>query len=333
VTEYITVPRERVGLELDEYLALLLPEMNKGFLRREVAAGRIRLDGMETRPSKRLREGQVVVLEIDLNQAPTSVMGGEVSALDVLWEDDDVLAIDKPAGLATEPERWDKDSGSVAGSLAWLATERGGAFRPRIVHRLDKDTSGVLIAAKDLEAERRLRRSFEEAGVKKEYLALVEGEHPLGDAEEETIDLPLGPEMTRSGHPHSSGRQVVDDAGRPSQTRVVVETRFRGYTLMRCRPLTGRTHQIRVHLAATGFPLMIDPFYGRRDKVLLSELKTGYKRKPGRPERPLMARLTLHAARIEFPRADGSPATVESPLPADLARLLKQLAKVRSLQR
>ena len=327
MTEYITVPPERVGLELDEYLALLFPHMNKGYLRREVEAGRVRLDGMETRPSKRLLEGQVVVLDIDESKAPASPMAGEVVPLEVLYEDEDVLAFDKPAGLATEPERWDKACGSVVGSLLALAETRGGGFRPRIVHRLDKDTSGVMICAKDLDAERRLRRAFEESAVHKEYLALVEGEHPLADDEGETIDLALGPDARRMG------RQRVDERGRPSQTRVTVEERYRGYTLMRCGPLTGRTHQIRVHLAATGFPLMIDSFYGRRDECLLSELKRGYRKKPGRPERPLMNRLTLHAACITFPRTDGSPTTVVSNLPADFVRLLRQLAKVRRLSR
>jgi 23S rRNA-/tRNA-specific pseudouridylate synthase len=154
----------------------------------------------------------------------------------------------------------------------------------------------------------------------------VEGEHPLADGEEEEIDLALGPDEKRSG------RMVVDPDGKPARTRIAVLQRFRGFTWLACRPLSGRTHQIRVHLAARGFPLAVDPLYGRRDELLLSNVKAGYRAKPGRPERPLIERLTLHAAAIELPSPRDAARTirVEAPLPKDLSQLLKQLAKVRA---
>jgi 23S rRNA-/tRNA-specific pseudouridylate synthase len=127
----------------------------------------------------------------------------------------------------------------------------------------------------------------------------------------------------------------VREDGKPARTTLAVEQRFRGFTLLRCRPRTGRTHQLRVHLAAEGFPLVVDPIYGRRQKLLLSEIKSGYRPKPGRVERPLIDRLTLHAARISFPAPadEGRIVTVEAPLPEDFARTLKQLAKVRAPRR
>jgi 23S rRNA-/tRNA-specific pseudouridylate synthase len=177
-----------------------------------------------------------------------------------------------------------------------------------------------------VESERRLRSAFDGGEVHKTYLALVEGEHPLADGESEIIDLPIGPDERKSG------RMSVDPVnGKPSQTRIRIEQRFRGYTLLRCEPLTGRTHQIRVHLREIGFPLAVDRVYGRRDALRLSEIKRGYRRKPGQVEPALIDRLTLHALQIEFPDpADASRRIrVESPVPRDIERALKQLAKVR----
>jgi RluA family pseudouridine synthase len=344
VTETIVVPHERAGLELDEFLCLHFPEFNKGFLRRAVREGLILIDGMRANPSQRLRADQVLLVDLDEAEASPAPVAPE-AALPILYEDEDMLVVDKPAGLAVEPERWARGAASLAGALLALARARSVpaaaqdderthsesplVLRLRAVHRLDKDTSGVLIAAKNLEAERALRTAFEHDQVQKSYWALVEGEHPLVDGEELTIDLALGPDERRSG------RMVVDElGGKAAQTRIRVLERFRGFTWLACHPLSGRTHQIRVHLAAIGFPLAVDPLYGRRDQLFLSEVKAGYRAKPGRPERPLITRLTLHAAAIEVPapRAPERSIRVEAPLPKDLAQLLKQLGKVRPWQ-
>jgi len=336
MSEHILVPPERAGLEMDEFLCLHFPEFGKGFLRQAVREGRILLDGMRAQPSVRLRVDQVLIVELDDVEPPPAPVAPE-AALPILHEDEDLLVVDKPAGLAVEPERWARGSASLAGALLALARVRSGsakeepgplALRLRAVHRLDKDTSGVLVVAKHLESERFLRMAFEEDRVHKTYFALVEGEHPLLDGAEETIELALGPD------PRKSGRMVVDPAGKPSRTRIAVERRFRGFTWMRCRPETGRTHQIRVHLSAAGFPLAVDSLYGRRDVLALSALKAGYRAKRGQVERPLIARLTLHAAAIELPaRSGGAPLVVAAPLPVDLERLLKQLGKVRAFTR
>jgi 23S rRNA pseudouridine1911/1915/1917 synthase len=338
VTETIVVPWERDGLELDEFLCLHFPEFNKGFLRRAVREGRILIDGMRANPSQRLRADQVLIVDLVDEEAPAAPVAPE-AALPILYEDEDLLVVDKPAGLAVEPERWARGAASLAGALLALARARSpgaeredGAAAPlelrlRAVHRLDKDTSGVLVVAKHLEAERVLRGAFEHEQVRKTYWALVEGEHPLADGEEEEIDLAIGPDEKRSG------RVVVDAVGgKPARTRVSVLQRYRGFTWLACRPLTGRTHQIRVHLSARGFPLAVDPLYGRRDELLLSNVKAGYRAKRGQPERPLIARLTLHAAAVELesPRDAARTTRVEAPLPKDLAQLLKQLGKVRA---
>ena len=336
MTEYLPVPQERDGLELDEFLCLLYPTATKGYLRRMVREGRVLVDGERVLPSVRLRNHQVLVLDLDEDDFPAAPVA-PADEVPVLYEDADVCVVDKPAGLSTEPERWARATPCLAGALLSIAAERRGehdepgpdSFRPRLVHRIDKETSGAVLVAKHLEAERVLRSAFEEGRVGKEYLALVEGEHPLADGESEVIDLPLQHDPRRGGRV-----RVSEGDGKPSRTRVSVERRFRGYTLLRCAPLTGRTHQIRVHVAARGFPLAVDKLYGRRDGLLLSELKPGYKHKRGVVERPLIDRLTLHASRIAFPGiSTPGEHEVEAPLPKDLERVLKQLARVRALTR
>jgi 23S rRNA pseudouridine1911/1915/1917 synthase len=329
--EYLTVPDDRVGLELDEFLCLTYPHIHKGFLRAQVRAATVLVDGQPNHPGHKLKRNEVISVEFDDESAPRRAVAPN-ERLRVLHEDESTLAIDKPAGLAVEPERWARDAATVAGALIQFAEERAESnasgtldFRPRLVHRLDKDTTGVLLAAKNLDAERVLRTAFDERTIDKRYLALVEGEHHLEDGEEEVIDAPIAPD------PRKTGRMRVHARGKASSTSVGVEERFKGYTLMRCRPHSGRTHQIRVHLAEAGFPLAIDPLYGRRDELMLSEFKDNYRPKRGTPERPLMDRLTLHARSLGWPapHAPETPVRVESPIPKDLERVLKQMRRVR----
>ena len=340
---YITIPPERAGLELDEFLCLTFPLLNKGFLRSKVREGAVLVDGMKASPSQRLREYQVLVVSFEEEEVLPDAPVAPTLRIPVLYEDAHVIAVDKPSGLAAEPERWAKANASLAGALLSLALERsdvepeapteptpGLSFRPRLLHRLDKDTTGVVLVAKTIEAERVLRVAFEQGTIDKHYLALVEGDYPLAEGESEVIDLPIGPDERRSGR-----MRVERKEGKPAQTRVMLAQRFRGYTLLDCQPLTGRTHQIRVHLTELGFPLAVDPVYGRRRALSLSEFKRDYRRKPGALEHPLIERLTLHARSIDFPDPDpawsaaGRRIRVEAPLPRDFARLLKQMEKAR----
>ena len=324
------VAGERAGLELDEFLCLQYPGLSKGFLRQEIGAGNILLDGMDAVPGKRLRPNQVVSAKIDWERAPKRPVAPGVE-IPVLHEDEDVLIVNKPHNLAVEPERWMRELGSLAGALLQIVEEReeaddgGLSFRPRLVHRIDKDTTGAVIVAKNLEAERALRQAFEAGTIKKSYLALVEGEPYLQDGETMMIEHPIGPVLRKNGR-----MQVAND-GKPSTTRVSIAERFDGFTLLRCEPITGRTHQIRVHLSHDGFPLVVDRFYGRRSEFKLSEFKAGYRPKRGLPERPLIERLTLHAHEVVLPPlgARTEPLEIVAPVPRDLERVLKQLRKVR----
>lgn len=325
---HLPVDPDQAGMELDEFLSISFPRLSKGYLRRQLREGRVLVNGSPALHSRRLRAEQVVSVDIDeavAEPAPVHIPSVE---LPVLFEDEHVIVVDKPANLVSEPDRWDEERPHLLASLASMASAGGDGFRPRLVHRLDKDTSGCVVVAKTIEAERSLREAFDSGQVEKTYLALVDGEFSEsgGESEWKAIDFPIGPDRRKSG------KMCVNETGKAALTHVRVEKRYRGLTLLCCRPRTGRTHQVRVHLSASGFPLAIDPVYGHRRELMLSELKAGYRRKPGRPEHPLMDRLTLHAASLSFPHVDGRRLVIESPVPRDFARVLKQLTKVRPLQ-
>ena len=245
--------------------------------------------------------------------------------LDVLWSDADYVAVAKPPGLATIPGREDDDC-----VLRRLGTQLGlpssGTADPRlrVVHRLDKDTSGVLVFAKNVEAQRSLSHQFQNNLIEKEYLALVLGRPTNSEGE---IDAPIGP------HPTSPKKMaVVKHAGRAARTLWKVEGKFRQLTLLRVFPRTGKTHQIRVHLKHIGLPLAVDPLYqpppqGKPSAIYLSSFKKDYRPNAGQEERPLIARLTLHAEKLRFKTRDGTPVEIVAPPPKDFRATVNQLRR------
>lgn len=239
----------------------------------------------------------------------------------VLLEDAALLVFDKPSGLLVAPDRWDKTRPNL---MAAVHAARG--LETNNVHRLDADTSGVLLCAKTAEALRSLTAQFEAHTVEKRYLALVAG-HPA--AERFTIDQPLG------DNPRKAGRMRVDLAhGKPAVTEVTVLERFRGHALVECRPQTGRTHQLRVHLASVGYPIVADPFYGGAAAIFLSAFKPGYRHKRDEPERPLLGRLALHAFSLAFDHPlSGARTVVEAPQPKEFSVALKYLREFAPLSR
>jgi 23S rRNA pseudouridine955/2504/2580 synthase/23S rRNA pseudouridine1911/1915/1917 synthase len=252
--------------------------------------------------------------------------------LNIVYEDDDLLVISKPAGLLVIPDRWDASKPTVVKlARAYLSrqTAAKGALAeepPRIwvVHRLDRDTSGVLILAKSDRIHAALSQQFERGTVMKTYLALINGQ---GIRAEGIIRLPIGP------HPQKPGMMAIQPRqGKSAITRYAAVERFRGYTLLEVRPQTGRSHQIRVHLQAIGHPLAIDPLYGVRDPLLLSTLKPSYRPKAGMAEHPLMTRLTLHAQALKLVHPTrGQACTWAAPLPKDFAAVLRNLRRYRQL--
>ena len=232
-------------------------------------------------------------------------MPANPDALEILWQDNSIIAVAKPAGLASIPGRGETDS--VAGRM-----------QMKIVHRLDKETSGVMLLARDTAAQRHVSMQFQNNQVEKEYLALVAG-RPAGESG--VIEAPIGV------HPAIKKRMAVLKHGRPARTDWRIEGQFGALTLLRCFPRTGKTHQIRVHLAHIGVPLAVDPLYNPRSApIFLSHYKRSYRRS-AEPERPLLRRLSLHAHRLTFTDLSGQRITVECPPPKDFRATLSMLSR------
>jgi 23S rRNA pseudouridine955/2504/2580 synthase/23S rRNA pseudouridine1911/1915/1917 synthase len=242
--------------------------------------------------------------------------------LEILLDTPDLVAVHKPAGLATIPGR-----GETTSVLEQLAAQLGlpssGTADPRVrvVHRLDKDTSGVLLFAKHTAAQRHVSHQFQNNTVEKEYLAIVAGRPAADDGE---VDAPLAP------HPNNPKLMAVAKQGRPALTAWKVEQRFRNHALIRCFPKTGKTHQIRIHLKHAGMPLAVDPLYNpKAPPLLLSSVKRDYRPTRGEAvERPLIARLTLHAEKLRFTDLSGAPVEVVAPPPKDFRATVNQLSKL-----
>jgi 23S rRNA pseudouridine1911/1915/1917 synthase len=298
VTDELEVPADAAGERLDAFLAG--PLGSRARAQRLIDAERVRVDG-RTRPKRhRLLGGERVTVEPDENAAPAG--DAAPAPFDVLWEDEHLLVVDKPPGVVVHPARGHR-TGTLAQALAGRAGGGDDAARAGIVHRLDRDTSGLLVVARTPEAHRGLRAAMAARRVRREYLALVEGRPP---ARTGTIDAPLGRDR------RVRTRMSIDtDAPRAAVTHFAVEQALPGATLLRVRLETGRTHQIRAHLRAIGHPVAGDPEYGRPG---LFGLKRQF----------------LHATRLAFAHpVTGAQVDVESPLPADLEEALKAAGAAR----
>jgi RluA family pseudouridine synthase len=304
------VSREHHGKSLLDFLDALAGPLDRRLVANAARRGEIELNGEPAGPSMTLRSGDVLKLE----EPPESFVRAEHVPLEVLRSDDQLLVAIKPSGMPFDSSR------SSSGRSAVEKLGVGDGPRPRPVHRLDKDTSGLLVAAMGREAEALWTARFRDGSARMEYLAIIRGS--LADDEGE-IDVPL------SMRSRSDSRLTPDTRhGKPCTTRYRVEQSLRGFTWVRLWPVgTGRSHQIRAHLAALGHPALCDHAYGEDDRILLSQLKLSYRAKRGRPERPLLERPGLHAARFVWP--EGS---LEAPLPKDLEVVLSQLRRLRSLE-
>jgi 23S rRNA pseudouridine1911/1915/1917 synthase len=283
---------------LDRALADLDPELSRSAAARLARAGRVTLNGRPARPSDTVRAGDV--LEYEPLPAESLEASPEAIPLTVVYEDADLVVVDKPAGMVVHPAPGHR-SGTLVDALlgrggTWSSV--GGAARPGIVHRLDKGTSGLMLAARTDLAHRALAAQLADRTLARTYLAIARGAVTEPD---QVVEGPIG------RHPRDRLRMAVVERGRQARTHVRVLERRGGHTLVQCDLETGRTHQIRVHLAALGHPVAGDGVYGRP--------------RPGDPDRPM-----LHAHRLRFrhPRTDASM-TFESPPPADFAEFWASL--------
>jgi 23S rRNA pseudouridine1911/1915/1917 synthase len=293
----LTIPVEMAGLRLDQALARLLPEESRTRLARLIDEGHVRVDGGPAAARRKVRSGEAV--EVALVPRPTQASHApEAIGLAVLHEDDDVVVIDKPAGLVVHPGsgNW---SGTMLNALLHHSPAAAGLPRGGIVHRLDKDTSGLLVVARNEPAQLALVRQLQDHSVKRTYLALARGRVSAGGK----VDAPIG------RHPVQRTRMAVVAGGKPAVTHYRVREKLPAHTLLECELETGRTHQIRVHLASLGHALEGDPVYGGRGKRLFH-------------------RQALHAWKLAFTHpGSGKLVQFESPLPADMRELLESLRR------
>ncbi len=300
----VRVPDDLVGLRLDAALAKLFPEHSRSRLQAWLKEGYILVDGGPGDAKRKVFGGERIDFDpAAVPSAPTFAQAEDI-ALSIVFEDEQLIVIDKPAGLVVHPGNGQPD-GTMLNALLHHAPQLAEVPRAGIVHRLDKDTSGLLVVAKTLTAQTELVRQLQARTVKRHYLALA-----LGQMERDgTVDAPMG------RHPVQRTRMaVVRSGGKEARTHFSVRERFARCTLLECRLDTGRTHQIRVHMAAIGHPLAGDPVYGKTCS--------------GDPRLDAFKRQALHAWRLALMHpADGLERQWEAPLPTDFAALLDDLRR------
>ncbi|MDP1940138.1 MAG: 23S rRNA pseudouridine(1911/1915/1917) synthase RluD [Gallionella sp.] len=305
---HFVVPSDYAGLRLDQALARLLPEYSRSRLQEWVAQQQVLLDGAPAISKQKVWGGEKleVLPQSTLSEQPYLA---EDIPLDIVYEDDALLVINKPVGLVVHPGsgNW---QGTLLNALLHHAPQLAAVPRAGIVHRLDKDTSGLLVVAKTLIAQTNLVRQLQERSVKREYLALVHGELQHGGY----VDQPIG------RHPSNRVKMAVIETGKEAVTHYKVERSYPSCTLLRCTLETGRTHQIRVHLSYLKHPLVGDSVYLKGPQKCVPQLRdllTGFPRQ------------ALHATRLalEHP-VSGELMEWHVPMPEDMQQLLKQIDSV-----
>ncbi len=304
VQRYTFTVEAPAGRRLDVFLAVQLPQLSRARLQALIASGRVTIAppgaaGGRVRAAHRVRVGDRITIEIPPSSPPT--LKPEPIPLEIVYEDDDILVIDKPAGLTVHP-----GAGRQTGTLVHAVLAHcpdlpgiGGEHRPGIVHRLDKDTSGLLVVAKTDQALRSLQTQMQSRRARRDYLALVHGRVAQAQG---TVTAPIGRD------PHHRTRMAIVASGRRAVTHYRVAERFADATLLEVSLGTGRTHQIRVHLASLGHPVVGDPIYGPR------------------PNPWGLRRQALHARRLTFLHpATGAEMAFTAPLPTDIDAALAML--------
>ena len=255
----LVVGQAEADQRLDTFLAIHFTDYSRGHLRRVITAGGVKVDGRGSKPAYRLHPGQRVC--VVLPEIPRQCPRPENIPLDILYEDDELLAVNKPPGMVVHPARghW---SGTLASALQFhfgpSLSSSGGPTRPGIVHRLDRDTSGIILVARTDQSHHKLAMQFQNRTIEKEYFAIVAGQP---DLDRDFIDRSIGV------HPQQREKMAIrrdDPASRPAQTFYQVQERFDGFATVQVLPKTGRTHQIRVHLSHIGCPVLCDRQYGGR---------------------------------------------------------------------
>jgi 23S rRNA pseudouridine1911/1915/1917 synthase len=311
------------GARLDQYLVANFAEFSRSVIQDAIKAGTVLVNGRPSKASYKVRNGDHIRIELPEPTHPLPVP--EDIPLDVLYEDEFLALVNKPADMVVHPAKghW---SGTLVNAIAFrfgALSEANGSYRAGIVHRLDRDTSGVILVAKEERTHRDLAAAFERRRVFKEYAAITAG---VLDRDSDYIEGRIKHHPTDRIKMFVTNDETDEDAKDACSYYEVIE-RFRGFTFVRMQPRTGRTHQIRVHLASVGCPVLADKVYGGRDTVNLRDLAPEV---PAEDDRPLLMRQALHAWRLRFqhPRT-GHWLEFEAPLPDDFRRTLEALRQYR----
>lgn len=303
------IPPEQAGLRLDRALAALFPDYSRTRLTQWVREGQATVDGAVLRPRDPVRGGETVRIAAEAAEEVTD--RPQAIPLSIVYEDEAMLVIDKPPGLVVHPAAGNRE-GTLLNALLHHAPELAGVPRAGIVHRLDKETSGLLVVARGIEAQKRLVDALREREIGREYLAVVQGVFTAGG----TVEAAIG------RHPVDRKRMAVTEGGRHAVTHYRIEARYRSHTLLRVVLETGRTHQIRVHMAHIRHPIVGDPVYGGRMRT-----------PPGAEPELVEAlhafrRQALHAARLTLAHpVTGEEMRFEAPMPADMRALVAALER------
>ncbi|WP_372366396.1 RluA family pseudouridine synthase [Candidatus Uabimicrobium sp. HlEnr_7] len=311
-----TVTAEYQGFTIEEYLHQHLHQFPKSTVKKFIYDGLVKINGSVVKIHRQIREKNEISILLPKENKEYKQQNLKI---EVLYEDEGFLVVNKPPLIAVIPERWSHDTLFRDCIRDHLKNDK---IIPRIVHRIDKEASGALIVAKNKEFERYFSGLFAKREVRKKYLAIVAGT----PADSGTVNLPLKQVSNKS-----TRMMVEEEQGKKAITHFKVVEFFRDFALLEVEIESGRTHQIRVHMASQGTPLAIDSLYGYRNTLKLSDLKSSYYHKEERLEKPIVSRLTLHASELEFLHpGKQEKITVTAPLFKDFEVFLKKLRKYRS---
>lgn len=318
----LTVESRAHGWRVDHYISRLFPNYSRAAFQRAINDGQVRVNGLSVKPSRRLRVNDRIALQ--LPEEPDATLQPEDIPLDILYEDDSLVVINKQANLVTHPGKANYH-GTLAAGLQFhfdQLSDAAGQLRPGIVHRLDRDTTGVILVAKSNQVHHRLSGQFERREVTKEYRAIVRGKLPAdSDVMETYVKV----------HPKARQKMIVCEPGgkaRNAVTRYERLERFRGFTVVRLLPRTGRTHQLRVHMKHLGCPIVADRLYAGHSQLKLGELDSQLS--DDEADQTLMTRQALHAFRLEFRHPVTDERLVcEAPIPDDMQRTIDALQRYR----
>ncbi len=304
---------------IDKYLHGRFSNFSRAMIQKQIGAGSVKVNGKIVKPSFKLSPGDKI--DLTLPELPSKEILPEDIPLNIIYEDEDVIVLNKQADMVVHPAR-SNTHGTLVNALAFYSDKLSsglGEFRPGIVHRLDRDTTGVMVVAKNDSAQWKIAKQFERRQVKKTYLAIV---HGVPELTADRISAPLG------RHPRVREKYAIrPEVGKESITFYEVIESFRGYSLLKLAPKTGRTHQIRVHLLYIKHPVVADDMYGGK-LVYPWQLKDA----ETAVEEPVISRFALHASTLEFKHPTSNKMVkFEAPLPEDMQNLLNMLRKYRKL--